>query len=173
MLQKIVAHLIDHTLVKGTSADVDPGKPVFHVQTGQGIVEVKLADLKALYFVKDFNGQPQYRESHSPADGDARLRGSRQVELRFLDGEQMGGLMNRFPPNKSFFFVLPMDPQSNNLRILVNREAVASIKAVDGGTDAPAPPARPSASTPNPPPKPQRTSWVFDGKDIRVIDPST
>lgn len=167
MLQKVVAHLIDRTLVKGTSADVDPGKPVFHVQTGgSGTVEVKLADLKALYFVKDYDGRPDYRETHAPAAGDTRLRGSRQVEIQFTDGERLGGLMNRYPPNRPFFFVLPMDPDSNNIRILVNRDAVRSIKALD---DRPASPPEPRAA--QQPPRPHRTSWVFDGTGIKVIDP--
>jgi hypothetical protein len=168
MSQKVVAHFIDHTVIKGTSLDVDPGRPRCHVQTTErGAVEVELKDLKALYFVRDLGGKPQYDETHQPKAGDDRLRGSRQVELVFQDGEKLGGLMNRYPPNRPFFFVLPMDPQSNNIRILVNRDALAELKPVDDKADAID--SAPRAGLSPLPPRPKRTSWVFDGKDIKEV----
>lgn len=161
MAHKIVAHFSDHTVVKGTSMDVDPGRPLCHIHTtDRGVVEVDLAQLKAVYFVKDFGGQPQYDETHEPAAGDSRLRGSRLVFVTFHDGERLGGLMTRFPPNRPFFFLLPMDPKSNNIRVLVNRDAVRSMEEAKDLT------------VPEPPPDVrQRTSWVFDGKDIKFTEP--
>jgi hypothetical protein len=38
----------------------------------------------------------------------------------------------RYPPNKPFFFLIPADTVSNNLRILVNREQVGSMKVLAG-----------------------------------------
>ena len=59
MSQKVVAHFIDHTVVKGTSLDVDPSRPQCHIQTAdRGSVEVEIKDLKALYFVRDLGGRP-------------------------------------------------------------------------------------------------------------------
>jgi hypothetical protein len=154
--------------VKGTSLDVDPGRPRCHVQTAdRGSVEIEMKDLKALYFVRDLGGRPEYDETHRPLSGDERLRGSRQVELVFQDGEKLGGLMNRFPPNRPFFFVLPMDPASNNIRILVNRDAVAEIRPVDQKPDA-LDAGRQSPSTV--PPRLKRTTWVFDGKGIKEVE---
>ncbi|KPK05025.1 MAG: hypothetical protein AMS20_07535 [Gemmatimonas sp. SG8_28] len=162
MPQKVVAHFIDHTIVKGTSIDVDPGKPRCHIQAPeQGSLEVDLAQLKALFFVKDLAGRPEHDEAKEPATGDTRLHGSHQVKLVFLDGEELFGLMNRYPPNRSYFFVLPVDSESNNIRILVNRDAVHTIEPLkEGGTR--------SAMSTHPPARPRRESgWVFDGKDIR------
>jgi hypothetical protein len=168
MSQKVVAHFIDHTVVKGTSLDVDPGRPLCHIQTAdRGSVEVEIKDLKALYFVRDLGGQPEYDETHRPMSGDERLRGSRQVELVFQDGEKLGGLMNRFPPNRPFFFVLPMDPASNNIRILVNRDAVAEIRPVDEKPDALDAARRDAAPQPA---RQKRTTWVFDGKGIKEVE---
>ena len=174
MLQKVVAHFIDHTIVKGTSADVDPKRPMCHIQTPErSVVEVDLKQVKALFFVKDFGGKPGYDEIHQIASNDSRVRGSRQVRIRFADGEELGGLMNRFPPLGPFFFMLPLDPQSNNIRILVNRESIATMEPIDNQPDAPAPrdtsPQRIGLS--DLPQRPQRTSWVFDGKDIKTIRP--
>lgn len=174
MLQKVVAHFIDHTVVKGTSADVDPKRPLCHVQTPEReVVEVDLRQVKALFFVKDFGGRPDYDEQQAASTGDQRLRGSRQVEIVFADGERLSGLMNRYPPLGAFFYMLPIDPQSNNVRILVNREAVATMQSVDDQKDAPTPratgPQRIGLS--EQPARPKRTSWVFDGADIKQVTP--
>jgi hypothetical protein len=132
MLNNVVAHFTNGRIVKGTSLDVDVGKPMCHVRTeSEGTVPVELKDLKALYFVKDLSGNPGYREHQDPQDGDVRIRGSRMIEIRFSDGEEMGGLTNRYPPTRPFFFVLPMDSKSNNIRILVNKGAIASITERD------------------------------------------
>lgn len=163
MAQKVVAHFIDHTIVKGTSIDVDPGKPRCHIQSREhGSLEVELAQLKALYFVKDFAGKPEYQDSSDPAAGDMRLRGSHQVKVTFLDGEELFGLMNRYPPNRSRFFVLPIDAASNNVRILVNRDAVRTIEPLTAGSSRPS--VRPP---PTAPPAPRPRGWVFDGEQIR------
>jgi len=37
---------------------------------------------------------------------------------------------------RQFFFVLPIDPKSNNIRILVNRMAVLAINSPDGSAVA-------------------------------------
>jgi hypothetical protein len=171
VLQKIVAHLIDHTIIKGTSGDVDPKRPLCHVQTqDRGMIAVDLREVKALYFVKDFGGRPGYDETHVPVAGDPRLRGSKPVEIHFKDGERMGALVNRYPPLGPFFFVLPLDPHSNNVRILVNREATASIQARDQPAHGPAEEAGPQRiGLSEPAPRPKRSSWVFDGKDIKKV----
>jgi hypothetical protein len=169
MAHKIVAHFIDHAIVKGTSMDVDPGRPLCHIQTvDRGTIEVDLSQLKALYFVREFDGNPTYAEAHAARADDQRLRGSRQVRLRFQDGEEQGGLMNRYPPNRPFFFLLPMDPKSNNIRILVNRDALAELQPVDDRPDAVDSRARLGLTAEIP--RPRRTSWVFDGKGIREIE---
>jgi hypothetical protein len=165
MPQKVVAHFIDHTIVKGTSVDVDPGKPRCHIRTETGVLEVDLSQLKALYFVKDLSGRPEYSEQRAAQDGDSRLRGSHAVKLTFMDGEPLHALMNRFPPNRPFYFVLPIDAESNNERILVNRDAVVAVEAVDLSAMREPKPDEDSGK-----PKIGRTSWVFDGKGIREVD---
>jgi hypothetical protein len=166
---KVVAHFIDHAIVKGTSMDVDPGRQLCHIQTAdRGTVEVDLSQVKALYFVKEFGGKPKYDEDRAPRSGDQRLRGSRRVRVRFQDGEEQGGLMNRFPPNRPFFFLLPIDPDSNNIRILVNRDALAELTPVDDQPDAVD--TRPRPATSGDVPRPRRTSWVFDGTGIKHIE---
>ena len=91
------------------------------------MVQVMLAQLKALFFVRTLGGDPSYHEVQAVDASDARARGAAQIELEFADGERLVGLTTRFPPVRRFFFVLPADPRSNNLRILVNRSAVQRL----------------------------------------------
>ncbi len=128
MANEVVAHFIDGRLVKGISLDVDPGRPKFHITTAeQGPVEVRLADLKALFFVRDLKGNPTHEEGTAVHSSDARTRGAYKIELEFADGERVVGLTVRFPPVRPFFYVLPADARSNNIRILVNRAAVVRM----------------------------------------------
>jgi hypothetical protein len=124
----VVAHYLDGRLVKGSSLDVDPGRPSCHVRTAdRNTIEVKLAELKALYFVRSLDGDPARPRGSTVDPADPRARGAHRVELQFADGERLVGLTGRFPPVRPFFFVLPADGGGNNVRILVNRAAVVRI----------------------------------------------
>jgi hypothetical protein len=52
------------------------------------------------------------------------------MRARFADGEEIVGLTNRFPPITPYFYMLPIDPVSNNIRILVNKAAVKEMEEV-------------------------------------------
>lgn len=125
MANEVVAHYLDGRVVKGISLDVDPGRPKCHIRTAaQGTLEVKLTELKALFFVKDLVGNSGRDDILKLEPNDGRARGSYPIELEFVDGERLVGLTVRYPPVRPFFFVLPGDSRSNNLRVLVNRAAV-------------------------------------------------
>src|SRR6185436_19522154 len=113
----IVAHFIDGSVKKGLSLDVDPKKPVCHLKTETGgTIEVSLAETKALFFVRSATGDPGRNESRDAVPGDSRLMGARRVRVMFADKEEIVGLMNRYPPITPYFFMLPIDPLSNNVR---------------------------------------------------------
>ncbi len=128
MANEVVAHYLDGRVVKGISLDVDPGKPKCHIRpTGQGTIEVKLTELKALFFVKDLVGNSRQNDILELEPSDGRARGSFPIEVEFVDGERLVGLTVRYPPIRPFFFILPADARSNNLRVLVNRAAVKRL----------------------------------------------
>ena len=132
MSHKVVARFSDGRLIKGTSIDVAPGRPTCHIQTADaGTIPVALAGLKALFFVKDLNGDPEFNPRQAVDAEDTRLRGTKRIDVRFHDGEQILGLVNRYPPPRPFFFLLPANPGCNNIRILVNRAAVVSMSSPD------------------------------------------
>jgi Family of unknown function (DUF6982) len=132
MSRNIVARYQDGRILKGISMDVDANKPLFHLKPREGpIVEIQLSELKALFFVRSFDGDAARNDSAAPDPADPRSRGSSTVRVRFADGEEIVGLTIRYPPNRPFFFVVPVDAQSNNIRILINRDAVESIEQAD------------------------------------------
>jgi hypothetical protein len=128
MSKQVVARFQDGRLLKGTSLDVGPDRPTFHIRPPKGpVIEVRLRDLKALYFVRSLEGNPAHEERKSADPLDPRTRGSRVVGMTFTDGEFLVGLTIAYPPKRPYFFTVPVDPKSNNLRILVNRDAVLSM----------------------------------------------
>lgn len=125
----VVAHYMDGRVLKGASMDLDPGRPICHVTPlGGARVKVELGELKALFVVRSLEGDPRHLELTGLAEGDARRRGAHPVEVTFHDGERLLGLTLHRPVEGERFFLLPADPGSNNVRILVNRGAVASIR---------------------------------------------
>ncbi|MEP7347992.1 MAG: hypothetical protein ABI877_22175 [Gemmatimonadaceae bacterium] len=139
MNNQVVARCVDGRVVKGMSLDVDPKRTSFHVRTTEGaMVEVRMADLKALFFVRSLSGDPDHTDAHEIASTDARRRGARLVEVKFKDGERITALLVRYPP-QPVFFLTPVDTSGNNIRILVNGSYVESTTLVD------APPATGSA----------------------------
>jgi hypothetical protein len=131
----IVANFLDGTVQKGLSLDVDPKRPKCHLRTMTGgMVEVTLSEVKALFFVKTATGRPEYNDAKEVAPGDSRIMGARLARVVFADGEEIVGLMNRYPPITPYFYMLPVDPLSNNIRILVNRAAVKEMEEVGPGS---------------------------------------
>jgi hypothetical protein len=127
----IVARFIDGRVLKGVSLDVDPRKPFCHLRTDdQGSVKVDLVDVKAIFFVRSLIGRPKYTEEKHVTPGDSRLVGTRRVRAVFRDNEEIVGLMNHFPPIATYFFLMPVDPGSNNIRMLVNRDALKTISEI-------------------------------------------
>lgn len=130
MANMVVARFADGHMLKGTSLDVDPARPKCHIRTADGMHEVTLADLKALFFVKSLDGDATHVEGREIAPVDPRLRGSKLVEVTFRDGEKLVGLSMRFPPKLPLFFLVPVDSASNNVRILINGNETVGIDLV-------------------------------------------
>lgn len=90
--------------------------------------DVNISDLKAVFFVKTFKGNLGYKEKKRYEDVDAaRLRGMR-IRVEFNDGEIIRGISLGYSKSKKGFFVVPVDPQSNNDRIYVIAAAVRDVK---------------------------------------------
>ena len=92
---------------------------------GVGPVEVHAAELKAVFFVKDFAGNPEYSE-HLEADALHPALG-RRIKVVFSDGEVVVGTTTGYQPTRPGFFVEPADPVSNNERCYVVTAATREV----------------------------------------------
>jgi hypothetical protein len=132
MANKVVARFADGRVMKGTSLDIDPKRPRCHIRVADGtMAEVQLAELKALFFVKSTEGDPAREDKKGIAATDPRLRGARLVEVTFSDGERIVALSSHYPPAQPYFFLSPVDPTGNNVRILVNHTHVQRVDLLD------------------------------------------
>ena len=131
MVNNVVARFRDGRVLKGSSLDAHSPKPTFHLKTPDGpMQELAREEMKAIFFVRSFDGDPDRDDSTDVDPEDRRARGMKAVRVTFEDDEVIVGLTAHFPVTRPFFFVLPVDADSNNIRILVNRDAMKEIVAV-------------------------------------------
>ncbi len=125
---KIVVHFTDGGLIKGFSNDFFPNKEQFHLteHSSNEIIDIDVSDLKAIFFVKDFEGKPDYQERKGFLD-DQNIQG-RKVRVIFQDGEAIVGSVLGYDPKRQGFFVIPADPESNNSRIFVVVAATTDVE---------------------------------------------
>ena len=127
---KVIVHYLDGKLIKGFTQDFSPNKNFFHIYStvkpnGEGI-RVLMKDLKALFFVKDFIGDPKYNERKHFIDGE-NISG-RKVEVLFKDDEMLIGSTLGYDPSRLGFFLFPVDPETNNIRIFSITSALKHIR---------------------------------------------
>ena len=129
-MHKVVARFADGRVVKGFTNDFFPDKPAFHINVGEAPPLAKgegylTSDLKALYFVKDFAGNPQHDERRE-FDPSQRAIG-RKIRVVFKDGEELVGTTQGYQPGRPGFFLVPADPESNMDRCYVVAGATNSV----------------------------------------------
>ena len=129
-MNKVVARFADGRLVKGMTADFFPAKDLFHVSVanapaGAKPVEIHMKDLKALFFVKDFAGDPRHVKRNE-FDLSHPLPG-RRIRVVFKDGEVLVGTTTGYQPGRPGFFLVPADASSNNERCYIVAAATREI----------------------------------------------
>ncbi len=127
MINQVVARFTDGRVIKGMTADFSPNKDAFHLTSvlmpDAEPVEVWVKDLKGLFFVKDFDGDPEHVEANlfsGPAV-------ARKLRVEFGDGEVLVGTTTGYQPNRPGFFLIPADEDSNIERCYI---VMASTKTV-------------------------------------------
>ena len=113
-------------LVRGFTNDFHPSKPHLHLTPEDGAGEptfVALAQLKAVFFVRDFAGDPTRVDQN-----DFKNAGhGRKVEVAFQDGEVLLGTTLAYREGGGFF-VHPADAGSNNMRVFVAPGAILHVR---------------------------------------------
>ena len=129
-LNRVVVRFKDGDLLKGYTYDFTPLRETFHLKPGRekDTLEIRVTDLKALFFVRTLEGDKDYSEKSRFAEVDnPHLRGMK-VKVKFSDGEVIRGTTQGYSKNRKGFFLFPVDPQSNNERIYVLADALHDVK---------------------------------------------
>jgi len=128
---KLVVRFQDGRVLKGHSMDFSPKKEVFHLVTEgypQVRTTVELAKLKAVFFVKNFKGDPNYVPCNE-FDPDGSYIG-KKMKVTFLDGEVMAGVRQGYREDRPGFFLVPVDPGSNAERAFIVKAALESVEEI-------------------------------------------
>jgi len=129
---KIVVHEKSGNVFKGTTADFLPKRPLFHLSVGgmhgEEMKKIVVDHLKAIFFVKDFGGDKDYKE----AKGSDALPGSgKKIRVVFKDGEILSGYTHAINMEQPGFFLVPVDPKSNNERIFIVFSSLSQLEVDD------------------------------------------
>ncbi|TAN43366.1 MAG: hypothetical protein EPN25_00890 [Nitrospirae bacterium] len=139
--EKVVFRFNNGTILKGYLEDFSPDSPELQVMdsvTGSSRV-LKTEELKALFFVRSFEGDQEYKEKKTY--GNNKSKGNRAF-IRFKDGESLVGyLEGDVPWTRGFFlskqgmqmkgfFLLPVDEGSNNLKVFVIASSISDVTVV-------------------------------------------
>jgi hypothetical protein len=129
MEQKIVVNLRGGAVHKGVTHDFSPKKETFHVLPAEGggvPVRVDIADMKAMFWVKDYLGNRDFvaRRDFDPG----RVAEGRRAIITFADGETMWGTVIEDDPEVPGFFFVPSDEQDNNVKVFVIRKWLKELR---------------------------------------------
>lgn len=122
---KVIVRYKEGAVKKGNTSDFFPNKVSFHLNHLDGRIEnVDVEDLKAVFFVKDFEGNKDYKKKYE----DTIHGAGRKILVDFSDGESITGYALGYSPDRLGFFITPADLTGNNERIFVVKSATKSIK---------------------------------------------
>lgn len=139
--ERSVVRLNNGILLKGYLKDFEPDREevVFRVSETGEVHSLRIEDIKAIFFVKSFEGDCDYREKKSYG---IRKQTGNRVFVKFRDGERLVGFVDgKVPWEKGFFlsrkgnegkgfFLLPVDEDTNNIKVFVISSAVDDVTVV-------------------------------------------
>lgn len=127
---KLVVHHKNGEIAKGQTNDFSPSRSSFHLRDykdNTAVLEIELENLKAVFFVKDFIGNPDHVYSQ---DFNSSQGFGKQIIITFKDGEIFHGVSEAIHTGKIGFFVSPIDPEANTIRAFVINSFIEKIDFV-------------------------------------------
>jgi len=140
--RKAVIRYVDGSLLQAYFSPEDEAalqknatEPFFVQTVGGSPQEVRPSEIKAIFFVKSFEGSPNYSEfkvfTNRPNGRGVWIR------VHFRDGEVMEGvtpnsLSTYFNP---VFYLTPPDPASNNQTVLISKQSLREMQVLGLAAD--------------------------------------
>jgi hypothetical protein len=140
--RKVVIRYVDGSVLQAYFSPEDEAalqenatEPFFVQTVGGSPQEVRPSEIKAIFFVKSFEGSPNYSEfkvfTNRPNGRGVWIR------VQFRDGEVMEGvtpnsLSTYFNP---VFYLTPPDPASNNQTVLVSKKSLREMQVLGLAAD--------------------------------------
>jgi len=143
-IERVVVRFLDGKMQKGVvrNFSMEAEELLLEEAVSQTISRIPLKEIKAVFFVRSLEGDPDHREiKRFGVRKDADALG-RKIYLKFKDGESMYGFFRGDIPWKQGFFVTeqhtsaqgffitPTDDESNNLRIFVVGSSLKDVTAI-------------------------------------------
>ena len=128
---KVVIRFRDGKMLKGYTYDFFPHKNGFHVtksRYAKEVIEVSNSLLKAVFFVKTFEGNKDYRGPEDFSVESLKNIHGLKIKVTFFDGEVMYGTTNGYAPERKGFFIFPADKESNNQRVYVIKGSTVAVE---------------------------------------------
>ena len=137
--EKVVMHLLNGRLLKGTLTRFSPSASTVQIRVSPGsdLLDVSLDEVKAIFYVKSYAGNKDYRERKK--FGLDKGEGHR-IMVRFKDGEILvgrthsdfsekpGSLAAMLSGQNKGFEIYPADPGSNNSRVFVVTSSLVDVR---------------------------------------------
>jgi hypothetical protein len=131
--KKAVVKYQNREIIKGWIEDFRPDRDFFILYplieySEEESLEIKYSSLKAIFFVKDFIGDKDYKKVRTFNVDLIITPNQRKLIVNFLDGEHLYGTSHSYGRYKVGFFVYPIDPKDNSERIFVVHKAIESVR---------------------------------------------
>lgn len=128
---KVVVRYANGSVAKGFIRNFSPHRGFFYLTPADHSsgppIYVSVEHLKAVFVVRDFCGNPQFEERNFYMEGENPP--GLKLELTFADGEVMvGSTVLAYDPKRPGNFIIPADPNSNNLRVFAVSSAVKRVR---------------------------------------------
>ena len=129
---KVVVAYLDGRRLKGYTNDFSPARDQFFLfpegqepKPGDRGTAIRFGSLKAVFFVKDFAGNPDHQPS-----AESRQMPGKKMEVTFADNEVLRGSTVAYNPKSLGFFLQPLDVAGNNERVFIVNQNVRSVRVL-------------------------------------------
>lgn len=130
----LVVHYLDGGTAQGTCRSMNIKDSGFYLECedDSGIstnesIRIQFVDVKYVANVKSFTGKFDHHQKFQQY-----TPGGSHVVVRLRDGEIVEGVtMHTYVPDQPRFYVIPIDPQSNNINVLVEKSAIERVFSPD------------------------------------------